>query len=386
VVKNGCHENLNVEMKTKLAVICLLFLLPASLVRAEVLNCAVCGKPITGKFSKVEDKAVGGIKNVCSDCVALETHCFACGLPVAANYTTLPDGRILCERDNQEAVHAEDEARQTCDQVRDELNRTFSRFMTFPADNVVVSIVDKHHLENLFKTAGYEHCVSFFGATQSRPLPGNRYVHSISLLSDLRKSRLMAVCAHEIAHTWLNQNLKQERKMVIAPETAEGFCEMLAYKLMESHEEKHEMENLKASDYTRGQIAVLLDTEEHYGFNAVLEWMKSGEDARLDANNLERVRAVQPGATKPTPVAALLAVPVAAPATAPESLVLKGISGSAQRRFALINDSTFEALEKGKVRVGKTNVTVRCLEIRGASVVVQVEGSDEKKELFLRAQ
>jgi hypothetical protein len=334
----------------------------------------------------VEDKAIGGIKNVCHDCGLLETHCFACGLPVAANYTTLPDGRILCERDNQEAVHSEDEARLTCERVRDELNRSCSRFMTFPADNVAVSIVDKYHLENLFKAAGYEHCVSIFGATQSRPLPGNRYVHSISLLSDLRKSRLMVVCAHEIGHTWLNQNLKQERKMVIASETVEGFCEMLAYKLMESHEEKYEMENIKASDYTKGQIAVLLDAEEHYGFNAVLEWMKSGEDARLDANNLERIRALQPGSTTPAPVAALLSVPVAMPPPAPESLVLKGISGSAQRRFALINDGTFEAMEKGKVRVGKTNVTVRCLEIRGNSVVVQLEGSNEKKELFLRPQ
>lgn len=373
-------------MKTKFAIICLLFSLLAPLLRAEDNKCAVCGKPIIGPFVKMEDKAVGGVKNVCHDCVLLETRCFACGLPVVANFTTLPDSRILCERDNQEAVHAEDEARRTCEQVRDELNRTFSRFMTFPADNVVVSIVDKYRLENLFKNAGYEHCVSIFGATQSRPIPGNRYAHSISLLSDLRKSRLMAVCAHEIGHTWLNQNLKPERKMVIAPEAVEGFCEMLACKVMESHQENYEMETLKTSDYTKGQIAVLLDAEEHYGFNAILEWMKSGEDARLDANNLERIRAVRPGSAQPTPVATLLAVPVAAPPPAPDSLVLKGISGSAQRRFALINDSTFEAMEKGKVRVGKTNVTVRCLEIRGGSVVVQVEGSDEKKELFLRAQ
>lgn len=373
-------------MNHKLAIICLLFLLPGPLLRAEDVKCDVCGKQIVGKFYKVEDKAVGGIKNVCPDCVARETRCFACGLPVVANFTTLPDGRILCERDNQEAIHGEDEARRTCEQVRDELNRDFSRFMTFPADNVVITVVDKFHLENLFKNAGYEHCVSIFGATQSRPIPGNRYVHSISLLSDLRKSRLLAVCAHEIGHTWLNQNLKQERKLIITPETVEGFCEMLAYKLMESHQEKYEMETLKSSDYTKGQILALLDAEERYGFNAILEWMKSGEDARLDANNLERVRAVRAGSTQPTPVATLLAVPVVVPTAAPNSLVLKGISGTAQRPLALINDSTFEAQEKGKVRVGQTNVTVRCLEIRGNSVVVQLEGSNEKKELFLRAQ
>ena len=35
------------------------------------------------------------------------------------------------------------------------------------------------------------------------------------------------------------------------------------------------------------------------------------------------------------------------------------------------------------MRVGETNVTVQCLEIRNNSVVIQVDGSGEKKELFL---
>ena len=34
-------------------------------------------------------------------------------------------------------------------------------------------------------------------------------------------------------------------------------------------------------------------------------------------------------------------------AAAPTTLLLKGISGTGQHRFALINDATFEAMEKG---------------------------------------
>jgi hypothetical protein len=63
---------------------------------------------------------------------------------------------------------------------------------------------------------------------------------------------------------------------------------------------------------------------------------------------------------------------------------LKGISGSGQHRFALINNATLETMERGRVRVGQTNVMVQCLEIHDQSVTIQIEGSKEKKQLFLR--
>jgi hypothetical protein len=64
--------------------------------------------------------------------------------------------------------------------------------------------------------------------------------------------------------------------------------------------------------------------------------------------------------------------------------VLRGISGTPQRRFALINDATLQKGEQGKVRVGGTNVVVRCLEISDASVVVTVNGAAEQMQLFLK--
>jgi hypothetical protein len=79
-------------------------------------------------------------------------------------------------------------------------------------------------------------------------------------------------------------------------------------------------------------------------------------------------------------------VPPAAPTPVPDALTLKGISGSGQHRFALINDATLEVLERSKVRVGRTNVTVQCLEIRNDSVVIQVTGSNKKEELFLHTK
>lgn len=65
-------------------------------------------------------------------------------------------------------------------------------------------------------------------------------------------------------------------------------------------------------------------------------------------------------------------------------LALKGISGPASRRFALINNQPLAAGEEGYVRVPGGQIKVHCWEIRDDSVVVSVEGETEKRELRLR--
>jgi len=65
-------------------------------------------------------------------------------------------------------------------------------------------------------------------------------------------------------------------------------------------------------------------------------------------------------------------------------LSLKGISGPANRRFALINNQPLAAGEDAYVRVPGGQVKVHCWEIREDSAVVSVEGDPVKKELRLR--
>jgi thioredoxin-related protein len=57
-----------------------------------------------------------------------------------------------------------------------------------------------------------------------------------------------------------------------------------------------------------------------------------------------------------------------------ESLALKGISGSKQRRLALINNATFVVGETAKVKVQDQRVEVCCKEIREDSVLVTADG------------
>jgi thioredoxin-related protein len=66
------------------------------------------------------------------------------------------------------------------------------------------------------------------------------------------------------------------------------------------------------------------------------------------------------------------------------ALELKGISGPANARLALINNQTIGTGETGKVKLGGSVVKVECLEIHDDYVVVAVNGSKERRELHLR--
>lgn len=361
-----------------------LFISLAAIALAGTMKCGVCDKPISGKYYIVEDKAHGGKVEVCADCGKLESRCFACALPVKSNFITLKDGRLLCARCGKEVVSSDEEASKVALATRDELDRLLFRYLVFPNTNVVLTIVDRFTLESLFKSPGYgRHCSSVFGATQSHALNEHLYVHSVSILSSLSKARLQAVAAHEFGHTWLNENLQTERKTALAPDAVEAFCELVAYDLMEQHNDEFEMKAIKENPYTRGQIEAFQTAQARHGFDAIVDWMKSGEAQKLDAADADEVMAVRmdKNAAKPGRPPAYFAN--APPAPLPEALVLKSVSGAANRRFAIINDRTFAVAERAKIRLASTNWMVRCLEIRTNSVLIQIENTGEKQELFL---
>ena len=67
--------------------------------------------------------------------------------------------------------------------------------------------------------------------------------------------------------------------------------------------------------------------------------------------------------------------PVAAPPAIAE-LELKGISGTADHRLAIINNRTFELGEEGTVLSNVGRVRLKCLEITTNSVRVNINGQD----------
>lgn len=361
-----------------------LFCSLAAISFAASKNCRSCGQTINGTFYLATDKAHGGKVEVCAACSKLESICFACSLPVRIDATELKDGRQLCPRCAKEAITDDEEARRICLETRDELDRSYSRFLTLPATNIVLLMVDRFTLESLFKAPGYaRQCPSVFGATRSHDLSRGHQIHSISILSQLSRPRLVAVAAHEFAHAWLNDSVSAPRRAGLAPDAIEGFCELLAYQLMVEHRQPFEQAAIKENPYTRGQLAAFLAAEQRHGFNSIVEWMRFGETDKLDADDPDGVRAVSAKA-QATKVSAAPNPPRPAPPVArPTSLKLKGVSGAPGRRFALINDQTFAVMENGRVALAHTNLLIRCLEIRtNSALVVEVE-SGVTNELFL---
>ena len=351
-------------------------------------NCAVCGGPFERVAYFFQDQVAGDKKQVCEKCAHLARICYLCGLPVKEDFQELSDGRILCARDVKVVVLNEDEAQQIWHDVKDAVERQFSRFVTFP-ENVTIEPLDRVDLLALFKVPGNDYaCPNVWGCTQ-RQTNANRVSYKISLMRGLPARVLKATCAHELTHTWVSENVPAARKLRMDQDAIEGFCELVSYLYVAQQHDEVQMGVIKSNAYTRGQFALFLEAEHRFGFNEIVEWMKYGVDLRL-TGDLGRVRKVEmPGPSDVASAARIVVAPTpAAPSPAvspaPETLALKGITWSKTRPMALINNHTFEANEEGKVRLGQSNVLIRCVAIREDSVVVQVVGSGGQQTLSLK--
>jgi hypothetical protein len=364
-----------------LLVALLLFLAPAA--RADGSHCDVCGAAFTDLIYTREDVVTGEKRQLCKSCALLKTACFFCGIPVKTNFTALKDGRYICARDAQTAILDEEEARNVCRDAKNSLDRVFARFLDFPDTNVTVRIVDRVHLRELFKEPGQEYvCPNVWGYIQTRTNRQQGLEHAMSLLSGLPRASFRATCAHEYAHAWLNQNLTAKRKGTLGRDANEGFCELVAYLLMDAEREEAQKRAILANAYTRGQVRLFIDAERAYGVNEIADWMRFGVDDQLSADSLQRVRAVE----TPRPAAAFASSPVRSRATAaaPAVLALKAVFLSPNRPEAVINNHTFAPNDTASVRVGETNVTVKCLAIGENFARIKLVDTGEERELRLK--
>lgn len=363
---------------------CCLF--PARLPAANADVCAVCAEPILDVYYSFEDQVTLEKGHVCKKCEESYPECFVCSLPAntnAAGFLRLSDGRVICARDAKTAVLQPEDGLRICREVRDGLDRLFSRFTTFPETNVAVGMADRVHLVELFKLAGNDyHCPNVWGYTQTKT-NHNRLEYRISLMTGLPLTWFKATCAHEYSHAWIGDHLSPGRKDALGKDAEEGFCELVSFLYMDSLNDEAGKARILRNSYTRGQIDLFVAAEESYGFNEVLDWMQLGIDDQLSATDPGRLRnvALHPRSTSP-PFNLPLGKPV--PANPPDTLVLKAIFWDQKRPLALINDRTFGPDEQARVRIGNTNVLVRCLSISEDSVQLRVAGSSTQQTLRLK--
>jgi len=357
------------------------FCFGASLMAHADNICAICGKPIYGgTIYIVTDKVTGEKKEVCADCIKLP-RCSICGMPIKNGGVQLPDGRWLCARDARTVVLDPDDIKQDCAQVKDDLDRLFSRFTSFPT-NVDVTVIDRIDVDSMFDTEGNTaESPDLLGCTRPVKLNGEtRY--KIGLLTGMPLAQLKETCAHEYSHAWVGENVPKERHARLARDAEEGFCELVGYMLMDSQNEEVEKKRVLENHYTRGQISLFIEAEQRYGFDEVLDWMKYGVAPQLEAGHVAEIRDVKMPLTEPAARAPAVFNAVNKPAPVPTALKLEGILWGS-RPVAVINGHSFLANDLQEVQLRSTNVMIRCLEIREKSVRIQNTGTGNEQELLL---
>jgi hypothetical protein len=345
-------------------------------------RCEICQGPFVESIYLAEDPVRQIKRHICLACTKSKVICSACGL--AANPKTLrklEDGRVLCEWDVKGAVLTESEAHQIFHEVKRDVQRMLAYWPPLPDGNITAYLVSRDDFIKEFRRKpSVDDPEKLLGLTRSTTRDGTNYDHRIYLLSGLLKPQFMATCAHEYVHTWVNEHA--DRARTLHKDSEEGFCELMAWKYVAAKNDRAELNRILDNNYTRGQIHALIAAEQRYQFYRVIDWIHRGEDSWLDADKLERLLALKAAAGSDAPIEPLWQLS-AVPTPVPDKLVLRNLSGASNRRLALVNNQTLAKGEEARVRVGPSNVTVRCLEIRERSVVLRVDGQPQPLELFL---
>ncbi len=344
--------------------------------------CDICGKPINGQFYLVTDQVTGQQKNVCSSCIKLP-RCFICGLPVKDGGEQLSDGRWLCARDSLTAVMDAETARQTVGEVRDELDSLFSRYTSFPT-NVNVNVIDRVDVDSMFQPVGNSfESPNLLGCIQP-VMDGGKKHYEMRLLTGLPLIELKATAAHEFSHAWVGENVSPERHALIARDAEEGFCEMVAYLLMDSQGQEGQKQFILRNHYTRGQVQLFIAGEQQYGFDQILDWMKYGETSRLEDGHLDEIRDVKmpSGSVAATPSPALYATVAAAPIKTASSVELQGILWGSPP-VAIINGKSVFPNDQFTVNIGGRQTAIRCVEIQTNFIRIEYIGTSKQEEVHL---
>jgi hypothetical protein len=346
-------------------------------------KCAICGKVIPGKIYLMTDEITGEELEVCGDCVKLPL-CFRCGLPVRDDGIKLPDGRYLCARDKKTAVLTAAEAQQAANDVLDRLQRLFARFTTFPT-NVDVTAIDDIDINRMFESSDLRGCIQ-------AETNDNQKRWSMCLMTGFPLAQVQATAAHEFSHAWVGESVSPDRHRLISRDTEEGFCELVAYLLMDSQNEEEMKKFILKNLYTRGQVQLFIEGNNKYGFDQILDWMQYGDTSELETGRLDKILNVvmprpasvtdSPAAVNSNSVAKSISKPISTPvaAPAPETIRIEGIFWG-KTPSAIINGHTVFPDDRFKVTIGGKAQRLHCLEIRKNSVLIENLETGKKEEL-----
>lgn len=349
-------------------------------------HCEICGNVFIDVIYTGNDKVTGKNKLFCSRCIKSDKRCFACSLPVVKDGLTLEDGRAYCARDAKAALIDTNAVLTVTDEVDQVVRRLFQDRMTFPDESLINrKVIDRLHLTAWYKLPGNDHeCPNVLGIHQLMMTPSG-VSHDIHVLSGLTMGETRTTYAHELTHAWVAANIPRGRNL--SRDAHEGFCELIAYLLAEHLNDAKAQQVISSNTYTRGQFGLLLKAHQAHTLPAIIDWLRFGTEPAIDAADIDLVRRAGPPA-RPAPqkfmryVEPTVAAELAA-AAYPDKFELKVVTGTAQRRTALINGRVFLAGEAGKVRKGTNLVEIKCVEVGAdfARIEIPATGGQELLQL-----
>ncbi|HAV63004.1 MAG TPA: hypothetical protein DCY13_11640 [Verrucomicrobiales bacterium] len=347
--------------------------------------CQLCSKPFTTQVYSAIDSVTEEKRFLCDECVVRDHRCFACGLPIVKDMTSLSDGRHYCARDARRAVIQSADIQGIVVEAQKQLHQLLGDQISFPTELTDIHPVDRVTIEAMFARPGNDFaCPNILGFYRTVSDQGERR-HDISLLAGLSASGTRAVYAHELTHAWLADHLPAGRKL--GRDAQEGFCELVAHLLLEHLNDQEGLRAIRKNAYTRGQFELFLQAQRTHHLSTVIEWLKFGTEPLLDESDPEQVRRtkVPTRPAKPLWVLPSGAADAAARPAGQERLQLKAVVGSEKRRTALINNRTLMAGEKSRIQIGDETVEIEVLEIGEDFVrVVRTGGGEETLRLPAR--
>jgi hypothetical protein len=347
-------------------------------------SCATCQNRITGNIYVGVDTCRKTNVLVCEPCLQITTRCVVCTVRVHKKFGLhLPDGRAYCARDAKSAVMEETVAFDLFAKAKEQAVDLLSRYPPLPLRNLEVHLVTQEEFVAQYRRLpSIDDPLHLFGLTITRPNKDGAKQHDIYLLHGVPRDEFLAVCAHEYTHAWLQDREKPVRQL--HKDTREGICELIAYQVVTQLRLEEEKQRILENPYTVGQIRALVAAEKEYGLHRLIQWVDRGIDSWVDTNQLDAVLNLREAETREGAVFQW-PLPVVSP-PALDKLVLKSLALGGRQPLALINNVTLAVGEEAKVRVGTSNVLVRCLAISNAVVTVQVQGDPKPIELRLPAK
>jgi hypothetical protein len=326
-----------------------------SAAQQEPVYCVVCGKgPLSGTIWKHRHGTF------CAECKARPERCDHCGLPILNDFLKTKDGRYICKFEKDEVVVDEQQAKLIFNQSVKSvlyLTRNVMR-LKGPAPDVRLFDIDYWNENSSMRRGGF---------SQTRQV-GNNFTHNVILLSGLPKDELVTVCAHEYTHLWINENKESDREIEF--HTIEAICELVGYLVAQRAGFDEQLERIKKNPYTKGRIDELLEANRQYGIFKVLEWVRTGQNARVSLAG-GSVSASSSGVTPP-PAPAPTPKGASASGAQGNGLKLTSITRTAKGYRAEINGVQIYGRELKRIAVNGRPANLQCHRVTADSALVTV--------------